>query len=137
MKTICDTNVVSQYLERKYPIISYIVDYEIGVENICLTSIISIELNRWLSSYQGIIKEDRISYKRFIRSREVFHINEAISRLGLSISNKWVGLEPTDILIGVTAMYYELPFYTCNVKHFRPMVEFGLDLRPLVLTTNP
>lgn len=89
MKTICDTNVVSQYLERKYPIISYIVDYEIGVENICLTSIVSIELNRWLSSYQGIIKEDRISYKRFICSREVFHINEAISRLGLSISNKW------------------------------------------------
>ena len=133
MKAICDTNVVSQYIGSYQPAIERVVDDEIGIDDICITEVIQMEFNRWLSVYKGFTKAQRMACKQLINQFTIFHINEEVSKLSLKISNKWDNLEPADILIGATAIYYELPFYTCNVKHFRPMVAFGLDLRPITL----
>lgn len=51
-KVICDTNVISAYLQGSPKIVEKI--NEIGIDNIYITPVIYIELIRWLSVYKGL-----------------------------------------------------------------------------------
>ncbi|SFN99687.1 Predicted nucleic acid-binding protein, contains PIN domain [Capnocytophaga haemolytica] len=128
MKAICDTNIVSQYLEGVTHIVS-IIEGEVGVRNIAITSIILVELNRWLSSFQGLTKVQREGYKQVIYALPMYHANMAISELMVKMSKHWMGLEPADLMIAATAIYHKVSLYTCNSKHFKQLTLFGLDLR--------
>ena len=49
----------------------------------------------------------------------MLHLNKGISELSIDISKKDNSLDPADILIGATGVYYDLPVYTHNLKHFK------------------
>lgn len=123
-KVICDTNIISQYLVGNQSIIEKI--KEIGGDNICITPIVYIELMRWLSLYKGFTPTQRREYKKVFSSLKVLHLNKEISVLSMEISLKVDSLEPADILIGATAIYYNLPLYTQNIKHFKQIKNVRL-----------
>nr|DAP08930.1 MAG TPA: hypothetical protein [Caudoviricetes sp.] len=114
---ICDTNIISKYLERVPKVVENI--EAIGIENIAITPVILIELNKWLSVFKGIDKPTRQKYKKKFDTLKMLHLNKAISELSIDISKKDNSLDPADILIGATGVYYDLPVYTHNLKHFK------------------
>ena len=114
---ICDTNIISKYLERVPKVVENI--EAIGIENIAITPVILIELNKWLSVFKGIDKPTRQKYKKKFDTLKMLHLNKGISELSIDISKKDNSLEPADILIGATGVYYDLPVYTHNLKHFK------------------
>lgn len=114
---ICDTNIISKYLERVPKVVENI--EAIGIENIAITPVILIELNKWLSVFKGIDKPTRQKYKKKFDTLKMLHLNKGISELSIDISKKDNNLDPADILIGATGVYYDLPVYTHNLKHFK------------------
>ena len=124
IKVICDTNIISNYISGDKNTIKEI--DKIGVENIAITPIIYIELLRWLSCYKGFTKEERKEYKSIFSSLKMLHLNEDISVLGIGISEQINSLEPSDVLIGASAVFYSLPLYTLNKKHFETIDKLNL-----------
>ena len=115
---ICDSNIISAYLQKDEVIVENIL-YHIGIDKVAITPIIFIELYRWLSLYKGIDKNQRLKYKKFINSLNILYLNEDISRLAMDVIIQHDSLEPADILIGTTGVYYYVPIYTRNLKHFK------------------
>ena len=124
IKVICNTNIISNYISGDKNTIKEI--DKIGVENIAITPIIYIELLRWLSCYKGFTKEERKEYKSIFSSLKMLHLNEDISVLGIGISEQINSLEPSDVLIGASAVFYNLPLYTLNKKHFETIDKLNL-----------
>ena len=124
IKVICDTNIISNYISGDRNTIKEI--DKIGVENIAITPIIYIELLRWLSCYKGFTKEERKEYKSIFSSLKMLRLNEDISVLGIGISEQINSLEPSDVLIGASAVFYNLPLYTLNKKHFETIDKLNL-----------
>lgn len=114
---ICDTNIISKFLEGVPSVVKNI--EAIGTDNIAITPVILIELNKWLSAFKGIDKPTRLKYKKKFDTLKMLHLNKGISELSIEISKKDNSLEPADILIGATGVYYEVPVYTHNLKHFK------------------
>ncbi|GIZ15063.1 PIN domain-containing protein [Capnocytophaga catalasegens] len=118
IKIICDTNIISNYLGEKGDIKVKQEVLKIGIENIVITSVVYMELIRWLSSYKGFSKSERIKCKNFFDSLKVLHLNKEISVRAMEISKKIDSIDAPDVLIATTAIYNKLPLYTLNVKHF-------------------
>jgi putative PIN domain protein len=114
---ICDTNIISKYLEGVPLVVKNI--NAIGTDNIAITPVILIELNKWLSVFKGIDKPTRQKYKKKFDTIKMLHLNKSISELSIEISKKDNSLEPADIIIGATGAYYDVLVYTHNVKHFK------------------
>ena len=114
---ICDTNIIGKYLFRDSLVLKQIGN--IGLRNIYITPIVYIEIIHWLSSYQKFTREDRKEIKKFLDELKMLHLNKSISELSIEISKKDNSLDMPDILIGATGVYYDLPVYTHNLKHFK------------------
>ena len=115
---ICDTNIIGKYL-FKDPLVLRQINLLGGMKNIYITPIVYIEIIHWLSSYQKFTREDRKEIKKFLDELKMLHLNKGISELSIEISKKDNSLDMPDILIGATGVYYELPVYTHNLKHFK------------------
>lgn len=115
---ICDTNIIGKYL-FKDPLVLRQINLLGGMKNIYITPIVYIEIIHWLSSYQKFTREDRKEIKKFLDELKILHLNKGISELSIEISKKDNSLDMPDILIGATGVYYDLPVYTHNLKHFK------------------
>lgn len=115
---ICDTNIIGKYL-FKDPLVLRQINLLGGMKNIYITPIVYIEIIHWLSSYQKFTREDRKKIKKFLDELKMLHLNKGISELSIEISKKDNSLDMPDILIGATGVYYDLPVYTHNLKHFK------------------
>jgi len=114
---ICDTNIIGKYLFRDPSVVKQI--GSIGLRNIYITPIVYIEIIHWLSSYKKFTRADRKEIKDFLDELKILHLNKGISELSIEISKKDNSLDVADILIGATGVYYDLPVYTHNIKHFK------------------
>ena len=114
---ICDTNIIGKYLFRDPSVVKQI--GSIGLRNIYITPIVYIEIIHWLSSYKKFTRADRKEIKDFLDELKILHLNKGISELSIEISKKDNSLDVVDILIGATGVYYDLPVYTHNIKHFK------------------
>ena len=114
---ICDTNIIGKYLFRDPSVVKQI--GSIGLRNIYITPIVYIEIIHWLSSYKKFTRADRQEIKDFLDELKILHLNKGISELSIEISKKDNSLDVADILIGATGVYYDLPVYTHNIKHFK------------------
>ena len=114
---ICDTNIIGKYLFRDPSVVKQI--GSIGLRNIYITPIVYIEIIHWLSSYKKFTRADRKEIKDFLDELKILHLNKGISELSIEISKKDNSLDVADILIGATWVYYDLPVYTHNIKHFK------------------
>ena len=128
IKIVCDTNTISSYVRQDkyfFPEVYETIN-KIGLQNIYITPVVYIELQRWLSIYKGLTPTERKKIKLFLDSLPVLHLNKSISALSMEISKKHNQLEPSDILIGATAVYHNLPVYTLNKKHFKQIENIKL-----------
>ena len=114
---ICDTNIIGKYLFRDPSVVKQI--GSIGLRNVYITPIVYIEIIHWLSSYKKFTRADRKEIKDFLDELKILHLNKGISELSIEISKKDNSLDVADILIGATGVYYDLPVYTHNIKHFK------------------
>ena len=114
---ICDTNIIGKYLFRDPSVVKQI--GSIGLRNIYITPIVYIEIIHWLSSYKKFTRADRKEIKDFLDELKILHLNKGISELSIEISKKDNSLDIADILIGAIGVYYDLPVYTHNIKHFK------------------
>ena len=112
---ICDTNIISKLLFRDPEVMKQI--NIIGLKNVYITPIVYIEIVHWLSAFRKFTREDRKEIKAFMDSLKVLHIN---------IIKKDNSLEFPDIFIGATGVYYNLPVYTHNLKHFKLIKDITL-----------
>lgn len=120
-KVICDANVISSYIrtDKHFSPIAYDNINRLGLKNVCITPVIYIELFRWLSLYKGFIKTERLKIRKFIDSLNVLHINKNISILSVELSRGLNHLASPDVLIGATAVYYDIALFTFNTKDFK------------------
>ena len=120
-KVICDTGVVSDFLGGDTEKIA--VFEKIGLENILITDVIRMELNKWLGEYKNLDKKKRALFKKFIRNTAILYINTNIAKKAVEINDKYENTAPADTLIIATALHYNLKVYTNNQKHFK---KFGV-----------
>ena len=126
---ICDTNIIGKYLFRDPSVVKQI--GSIGLRNIYITPIVYIEIIHWLSSYKKFTRADRKEIKDFLDELKILHLNKGISELSIEISKKDNSLDVADILIGATGVYYDLPVYTHNIKHFKLIIRYYLIPRTI------
>ena len=114
---IWDTNIIGKYLFRDPSVVKQI--GSIGLRNIYITPIVYIEIIHWLSSYKKFTRADRKEIKDFVDEIKILQLNKGICEISIEISKKDNSLDVADILIGATGVYYDLPVYTHNIKHFK------------------
>ena len=116
-KIICDTGVISRFLTQKDKNIVNTIN-KIGLDNVCITPLNKIELLNWISGYKDITKEMRSKLLKSIKALPIIHINEAISKLAIEMSDDQINSKPADTFIAAIAKYHKTPIYSLNNKHF-------------------
>ncbi|MEP6614128.1 MAG: type II toxin-antitoxin system VapC family toxin [Mucilaginibacter sp.] len=112
--TLCDTNVFIYAFNGRQDTIDKLT--EIGFQNIVLSSISVMEL------YQGMgNKVELAQMKRKIKYFDVIEINDDASKLATKLIENFKlshNLQIPDAIIGATAIIYQLPLFTYNIKDF-------------------
>jgi predicted nucleic acid-binding protein len=118
-KVLCDTNVISSYFVGLPNAISSV--KEIGFENIVISSITRMELEKWFWSYKGLTEKDIKCFKEVLRLIPIIHIDRKISAVsvGLYENYKEASRQIADMLIAATAITLKIKLYTLNVKDFK------------------
>ena len=112
---ICDSNIIIDLLRSNPKTISEL--NSIGFENVIISSITLVELLNGSRS-----KRDYLSIEKRISNFNIIHFNDDISKLIESYSRKFslhFHLQIPDLIIGATAVYYDLKLFTHNKKDFR------------------
>jgi predicted nucleic acid-binding protein len=119
---LCDTNVfIHAFNDNKSTIAQLNL---IGNENIAISVITLMEF------YQGMGNKTELArMKKAMRYYDVVQIDNAISEIAIELIEKFNlshGLQIPDAIIGATAIIYEIPLYTYNIKDFKFMPNIKL-----------
>jgi predicted nucleic acid-binding protein len=111
---LCDTNIfISAFNGRKDTL-----DHldKIGLNEIALSAVTVMEL------LQGMGNKKELSHmKKKIRFYDIVQIDEAISKKAIELIETYKlshGLQIPDAIIGATAIVYQIPLYTYNLRDF-------------------
>ncbi len=119
---LCDTNVFIHAFNENQTTIAQL--NLIGIKNIAVSAITLMEL------YQGMgNKAELARMKKAMRYYDVVQIDNDISEMAIELIEKFNlshGLQIPDAIIGATAIIYEIPLYTYNVKDFKFMPNIKL-----------
>lgn len=119
---LCDTNVFIHAFNRNESTIAQL--EMIGLEKIALSAMTLMEL------YQGMgNKAELARMKKNMRYYDIVHIDSDISEMALELIEKFNlshSLQIPDAIIGATAIIYDIPLYTYNIKDFNFMPELNL-----------
>jgi predicted nucleic acid-binding protein len=111
---LCDTNILIHAFNGHPLTIEQL--KHIGLNNILLSSITVMEL------YQGMgNKQELAQMRKKIAFYDVIQIDRLISEKAIELIAEFKlshGLQIPDALIAATAISYDLPLYTYNVKYF-------------------
>jgi len=112
---ICDTNIFIHFLNNDIKTIEIL--KIIGIENIAMSVITAMELLQGMGN-----KKELEKMKKTIKQYNIIDFNDSVSKLTFefiklySLSNK---LQIPDAIIGATAVIYNLPLFTYNIKDFK------------------
>ncbi len=119
---LCDTNVFIHAFNENQTTIAQL--NLIGIKNIAISAITLMEL------YQGMGNKSELArMKKAMRYYDVVQIDNDISKMAIELIEKFNlshGLQIPDAIIGATAIIYEIPLYTYNVKDFKFMPNIKL-----------
>lgn len=124
-KIMCDTGIMSRFLTLHDEKIVEKVE-KIGLKNIVISIVTRIELFNWLSGYKNLDKSLRAKLFKRIKDIEVVPLTKGISNIAFDITNKYHNSAPSDTFIGASAVYFQLPLYTLNKKHFKQIKDLEL-----------
>jgi hypothetical protein len=119
---LCDTNVFIHAFNENQTTIAQL--NLIGIKNIAVSAITLMEL------YQGMgNKAELAGMKKAVRYYDVVQIDNDISEMAIELIEKFNlshCLQIPDAIIGATAIIYEIPLYTYNIKDFKFMPNIKL-----------
>jgi len=111
---LCDTNVFIYAFNGQQLTVNKL--HEIGLSQVALSVITLMEL------YQGMgNKTELAQMKKKIKYFDVIEIDTSISKLAATLIENFKlshGLQIADAIIAATAVTYQVPFYTYNIKDF-------------------
>ncbi len=114
---LCDTNVFIHAFNGNEETIAQL--KMIGLAEIALSAITLMEL------YQGMANKIELAQmKKKLRYYDIIHIDERISQIAIELIENYKlsnGLQIPDAIIGATAIAYDIPLYTYNIKDFNFM----------------
>ncbi|MBK7869911.1 MAG: type II toxin-antitoxin system VapC family toxin [Saprospiraceae bacterium] len=119
---LCDTNIIIEFYKNNPAIVAAL--HQIGQENIAISVITAGEL---LYGALNKLELERIS--KDITHLHTLALNESIGTLALELLKHYTlshKLSLPDALIAATALHYDIPLYTLNLKDFRPITGLSL-----------
>lgn len=129
-KYLLDTNICVHFLRGKYNIIDKI--REVGFDNCCISEITYAELlcgvKLALSRKQNYKPQP---LETFLANIDILPISDVIElfadeKVRLRLTGLPVG-DDFDLLIGCTAVYYEMTLVTENIKHFKNIEDIDIE----------
>lgn len=119
---LCDTNVfIHAFNGNKTTIAQMKV---IGLEEIALSAITLMEL------YQGMRNKTELAQiKKKLRFYDIVHVDSHISKMAVELIESFKlshSLQIPDAIIGATAIFYNIPLYTYNIKDFNFMPNINI-----------
>ena len=119
---LCDTNVFIHAFNGNKKTIDHL--KIIGMNNIVLSAITVMEL------YQGMAnKQELAQMKKKLRYYDIIHVDKLISDKAIDLIEAFKlshGLQIPDAIIGATAIIYNIPLYTYNIKDFNFMPNINI-----------
>jgi len=119
---LCDTNIFIHAFNGDEATLAQL--QIIGLKNIALSAVTLMEL------YQGMgDKIELAQMKKKCRYFDILHVNTEVSLLAIELIANFKlshGLQIPDAIIGATAIVYNVPLYTYNVKDFKFMSNIKL-----------
>ncbi len=119
---LCDTNVfIHAFNGNKTTIVQM---EEIGLTKIGLSAITLMEL------YQGMgNKAELAQMKKKLRFYDIVQVDSHISKVAIELIERFKlshSLQIPDAIIGATAIVYNIPLYTYNIKDFNFMPKISI-----------
>ena len=112
---VCDTNIVIELFKHNPIVIDKCLD--LGMNNLVLSAVTVGEF------YAGVIdRQELLKVRKHLDKFPFLHLNETISETAIRLMERFcLSHHPQipDMLIAATALYYEIPVYTLNIKDFR------------------
>ena len=119
---LCDTNVFIHAFNGNEETIEQL--KLIGGNNIVLSAITVMEL------YQGMgNKTELTQMKKKLRYYDIVHVDKLISNTAIDLIATFKlshALQIPDAIIGATAVVYNIPLYTYNIKDFNFMPNINI-----------
>lgn len=121
---LCDTNVFIHAFNGHELTINQL--FQIGLPQVALSAITLMEL------YQGMVNRDElVQMKKKLRYYDIIQVDNLISSKAIELIENFKlshGLQIPDAIIGATAIVYDIPLYTYNLKDFNFMSEINLHI---------
>jgi predicted nucleic acid-binding protein len=119
---LCDTNIFIHAFNGHEQTIEQL--KRIGVNNIVLSAITVMEL------YQGMgNKQELMQMQKKLHYYDIVHVDTLISDKAIDLIAMFKlshGLQIPDAIIGATAIVYNIPLYTYNIKDFSFMPNIDI-----------
>jgi hypothetical protein len=119
---LCDTNIFIHAFNGNEETIEQL--KVIGGNNIVLSAITVMEL------YQGMGNKNELAQmKKKLRYYDIVHVDKFISNTAIDLIATFKlshALQIPDAIIGATAIVYNIPLYTYNIKDFNFMPNINI-----------
>ncbi len=119
---LCDTNVFIHAFNGNATAIEQL--KTIGLEQIAMSAITLMEL------YQGMGNKTELGQmKKKLHYYDIVHVDSSISKIAIELIENFNlshGLQIPDAIIGASAIVYNIPLYTYNIKDFNFMPNINI-----------
>ncbi len=119
---LCDTNVFIHAFNGNEATITQM--EAIGLKKIALSAITLMEL------YQGMANKTELAQmKKKLRFYDIVQVDSHISKMAIELMDNFNlshSLQIPDAIIGATAIFYNIPLYTYNLKDFNFMPNINI-----------
>ncbi len=119
---ICDTNIFIHWFNNDINTINHL--YNIGLDNIALSSITAMEL------YNGIDNKQQLQrLKKYLKNYTIVNFNQAVSTLSLKLIENYklsYNLQIPDAIIAASSLVFDIPLFTYNLKEFKYIPDIKL-----------
>ena len=119
---LCDTNIIIEFYKNNPITVAAL--RQIGQEHIAISIVTAGEL-----LYGALNKRELARISKDIANLPTLALNEPIGALTLELLKQYTlshKLTLPDALIAATAIHYDIPLYTLNLKDFRPITGLSL-----------
>jgi predicted nucleic acid-binding protein len=126
---VVDADVVIEVL-RKNPVVASYLRNDIGAFNIVLSAVTIAEIQQGATS-----KENLQQINRLLKQYIILPIEYQISNIFSTLVQKYVLSHDTDIgdtFVAATALHYQLPLLTMNLKHYKHIPNLQLVKHNLI-----
>jgi tRNA(fMet)-specific endonuclease VapC len=126
---LCDTDVIIEYFNKNILLLQFL--EKLGIEKLTITGITRAEVQ------QGALDKNHLTkINRVLNKFPTVDIDEAISRRFSKLFEQYIlshKCSIPDMLNAATALTYELPFFTINIKDYKyipGLVLIEHDIKP-------